>query len=118
MVDCAQPAALARFWAFVLKWPEPTWTAEDLSDLAKQGITSPEDDPVVFIAPHGETLPRLCFQRVPEGKSVKNRLHLDVNVDEPEVSEFVQRGARVIERQPHWVVLGDPEGNEFCAVLD
>jgi hypothetical protein len=55
---------------------------------------------------------------VPEPRPGKNRLHLDVNVeDQTEVVEFVRLGATVIAEHEGWVVLADPEGNEFCAVV-
>ena len=66
----------------------------------------------------------LAFQRVPEGKSVKNRLHLDLDTDDIERSvEFVvARGARsigsLVEEDTNWFqVMADPEGNEFCFIL-
>jgi hypothetical protein len=68
--------------------------------------------------------PRVYFQRVPEGKAVKNRLHLDVRVpggrDElhAEADRLVALGASVVgpkeERGEFWIVVQDPEGNEFC----
>ena len=67
--------------------------------------------------------PRLTFARVPEGKTVKNRLHLDVNPTDREQDEEVRRlldlGARhadVGQGDVSWVVLADPEGNEFCVL--
>jgi hypothetical protein len=122
VVDCSRPALLARFWALALRWDPPVWTADDLADLRAQGIDDPEDDPVVFIGSADPALPRLCFQRVPEPKTAKNRLHIDINVpDEAAVQRLVAAGARELTRHrtdAHgWVVLADPEGNEFCAVL-
>lgn len=66
--------------------------------------------------------PRLFFQRVPEGKIAKNRVHLDVHVDddrkEAEVQRLARLGAQLIDthsdRGPLTYVLRDPEGNEFC----
>ncbi|WP_420855842.1 VOC family protein [Thermoactinospora rubra] len=60
--------------------------------------------------------PRLWFQRVPEAKTVKNRVHLDLRSDdlEAEVRRLVELGARELARHEDWVVLADPEGNEFC----
>ena len=118
VVDCAHPAPLARFWAAALGWPAPVWDAKDLTDLAARGITDPEADPVVFIDSGDPALPRICFQQVPEPKSGKNRLHLDVNVDSmAEVDGLVGRGASVLAHHDGWTVLADPEGHEFCAVL-
>jgi hypothetical protein len=60
-----------------------------------------------------------CFQLVPESKVVKNRMHLDLRCDdlEAETERLVDLGARVLATtgpRPGWVVLADPEGNEFC----
>jgi predicted enzyme related to lactoylglutathione lyase len=56
------------------------------------------------------------FTRVPEPKSVKNRLHIDLHADDipTEVDRLTSLGARVLARQETHVVLADPEGNEFC----
>jgi Glyoxalase-like domain len=69
--------------------------------------------------------PTLTFARVPEGKTVKNRLHLDVNPTDREQDDEVRRlldlGARhsdVGQGDVSWVVLADPEGNEFCVLAD
>lgn len=91
-----------------------------------------EDDGIVTIgsptAPGGESLrgavpPALTFARVPEGKAVKNRLHLDLNPADREQHEEVRRlldlGARHVDvgqGDVSWVVLADPEGNEFCVL--
>ena len=122
VVDCAHPANLARFWAAALRWPPPVWSDADLAELRSRGISDPEDDPVVFIASSDRALPRLCFQQVPEPKTAKNRVHLDVNVDSrQEVDELLAAGATLLAEHGGaghgWVVLADPEGNEFCAVL-
>jgi hypothetical protein len=114
-IDCADPAGLARFWCAVL-------------DYEVQG----EEDGLVFVgppaAPEGQTgpgpvPPTLTFARVPEGKIVKNRLHLDVNPADREQDDEVRRlldlGARradVGQGEQSWVVLTDPEGNEFCVL--
>ncbi len=119
VVDCRHPASLARFWAVVLRWEPPVWTEEDRLELASAGINDPEDDPSVFIVDPDPMRPRICFQRVDEPKTSKNRLHLDINVDDPgEIDALVRIGATVVAAHPGWIVLADPEGNEFCAVLD
>ena len=114
-IDCADPHALARFWCSVL-------------DYEVQG----EDDGFVTIGPPleprdknppGPVPPTLTFAPVPEGKTVKNRLHLDLNPTDREQDEEVRRlldlGARpadVGQGDVSWVVLADPEGNEFCVL--
>jgi hypothetical protein len=114
--DCADPAGLARFWCEVL-------------DYEVQG----EEDDFVTIGPpeapeggerRGPVPPVLTFARVPEGKVVKNRLHVDVDPTDREQGEEVDRllglGARRVDvgqgEGDSWVVLADPEGNEFCVL--
>ena len=133
--DCADPAALSTFWAAALGYrlqdpPEgfATWEAF-LTDL---GV--PEDEwnsASAVVDPDGGG-PRLFFQRVPEPKAAKNRVHLDLNVGGPlgtplderkaavdrEAKRMIDLGAEVVrqveERGEFWVVMRDPEGNEFC----
>ncbi|WP_030712099.1 VOC family protein [Streptomyces griseus] len=116
-IDCADPVALARFWCSVL-------------DYEVQGVEEGEE--VVTIGPPsvpegknrpGPVPPALTFARVPEGKTLKNRLHIDVNPTDREQGEEVERllalGARradVGQGGASWVVLSDPEGNEFCVL--
>ncbi len=132
--DCANPDNLATFWAAALHYkkqdPPPgfaTWP----DFLKAQGIPEDEWDSASAIIDPDGVGPRLYFQRVPEGKVVKNRVHLDLNVGGPrgtplderrrrvdaEVGRLVQLGARrsraVEERGEYWVNMFDPEGNEF-----
>jgi hypothetical protein len=116
-IDCADPGALARFWCAVLDYE-----------------VQHEDDEIVTIGSpvlrdgrnhSGPVAPTLTFARVPEGKTVKNRLHLDVSPTDREQAEEVRRlldlGARhadVGQGEQSWVVLVDPEGNEFCVLAD
>jgi hypothetical protein len=72
----------------------------------------------------GEGLPRLYFVRVPEGKAIKNRVHLDVMPDDrtqdEEIARLSELGATIVsDRRPEfgWVILADPEGNEFCVEI-
>jgi predicted enzyme related to lactoylglutathione lyase len=101
-VDCADPASLARFWAEVLGFK----------------VTFEEDDEVAIEAPD-ERGPAVLFLRVPDAKTVKNRLHFDLNPDDQraEVARVLALGAREVDigqKEVSWVVLADPEGNEFC----
>ena len=114
-IDCADPAALAQFWCAVL-------------DYVVQG----EEDGLVTIGSpqvpegrgrSGPVPPTLTVARVPEGKTVKNRLHLDVNPTDVEQEEEVRRllglGARLADLgqgDQSWVVMTDPAGNEFCVL--
>jgi catechol 2,3-dioxygenase-like lactoylglutathione lyase family enzyme len=134
--DCADPAALAAFWAEVLGYqvqaPPPGFDTWDAA-LESMGVP-PEhrNDASALIDPEGSG-PRIFFQRVPEGKAAKNRVHLDVRAA-PELTgeermvaleavcaRLVAVGATRIGRQEPeppltagHIVLADPEGNEFC----
>ena len=116
-IDCADPDVLARFWCSVLDY--------EVQD---------EDDGLVAIGPAtipegknhlGPVPPMLTFAHVPEGKTVKNRLHLDVNPtdrsQDEEITRLIGLGATVIyDNRPEfgWVTLADPEGNEFDVLAD
>ena len=84
VIDCEKPAPLARFWAAVLEYRVRPYSEADLQQLRRQGISDPEDDPSVAIEPEDEReraeKPNVWFEKVPEGKVVKNRVHLDVNL--------------------------------------
>jgi Glyoxalase-like domain len=133
--DCADPGRLARFWAEALgyKLDDPPAGYQRWEDwLRDQGI--PEErwnDASAVVDPDGAG-PRIYFQRVPEPKTVKNRVHLDLDVSggtsvpierrreqvEAEVERLTGIGATrlraVEELGVYWVVLHDPEANEFC----
>ncbi|KUO05334.1 VOC family protein [Streptomyces caeruleatus] len=116
VIDCARPAATARFWAAALDgYAVAPYDDAELARLRAQGIADPEDDPTVLVEPSGGG-PRLWCQLVPEAKLVKNRLHLDLvsGAPEAELGRLTGLGATVLVRfEDHWV-LADPEGNEFC----
>jgi predicted enzyme related to lactoylglutathione lyase len=108
--DCSpghEPFALAEFWSQVLGRPV-------------HPDDRPGDDEVALEVPDGQ--PTLLFVRVPEEKTIKNRVHLDLEPDQPrdrEVERIAALGATVVDdqRTPEgrgWVVLADPAGNEFC----
>jgi len=125
VVDCARPAALARFWAAALGYTVRPYDQAEIDRLAALGYTV-EDDPSVVIDPPDEG-PTMWFNRVPEAKVVKNRVHLDVSLDSlAAVEALVGLGATVLRRpgeggtdgdggSVRWFVMADPEGNEFCA---
>lgn len=117
-IDCADPQALARFWCAVLDYEV---LDEDLDD----GIVT-IGSPGAPVEGTGQVPPMLTFARVPEGKTVKNRLHLDLNAADRDQADEVRRllelGARHADvgqgDDVSWVVLADPEGNEFCVLAD
>ena len=108
-VDCRDAPALADFWAQTLGW-----------------CVFSDDDPEVLVAPSFPAdgpSPRMLFIPVPEGKTAKNRLHLDIaptdRTRDAEVERLLELGATVVEDHRKddgtgWVYLADPEGNEFC----
>jgi hypothetical protein len=129
--DAAEPHRLARFWADALQY-----TVEDHSQLVDQLLAAGRlhaadvveesgrrafRDVAACADPQGNG-PRLFFQRVPEGKVGKNRVHLDLHVGgerrEAEVERLIGLGASRLwvtsDRGAPCVTLGDPEGNEFC----
>jgi Glyoxalase-like domain len=114
--DAAHPASLARFWAAALDgYAVAPYDDEELARLRVNGINDPEDDPSVLVEPAVPGAPRLFFTWVPEPKTVKNRVHLDLraaDIDE-ETARLVKLGAIELARLEGWVTLADPEGNEF-----
>jgi predicted enzyme related to lactoylglutathione lyase len=107
VIDCNDPERVAAFWSGVLGWP-----------LQK------DEDGLCWLSSTGEPVapePILVFVAVPESKTVKNRLHVDVNPSGADQAEELERllalGARPVnvgQSDVTWVVLADPEGNEFC----
>lgn len=107
-IDCANPYGLASFWA------EVVGSAVDPEDQPG------DDDSLVSL---GDGLPGLLFIRVPEAKTVKNRIHFDLQphdrTRDEEVARLIELGATPYDdrRRPDgrgWMVLSDPEGNELC----
>jgi predicted enzyme related to lactoylglutathione lyase len=104
IIDAGDPVALGRWWGDALGW------------------VIVNDDPDEFeIRQSPERLPGLLFAAVPEPKSGKNRLHLDLRPDDrdAEVDRLLASGAtraHVGQGDESWVVLADPEGNEFCVL--
>ncbi len=115
--DSARPAAAARFWAAALDgYAVAPYDEAELARLRALGIAGPEDDPTVLVEPEGAVGPRLWFQLVPEHRTVKNRVHLDLLAAdlEAETARLTGLGATVLARHARNTVLADPEGNEFC----
>ena len=104
IVDATDPRGLADFWCAVLGW----------------NVTEDDEEGVEIAAAAG-ALPKIVFVPVPDAKTVKNRVHIDVSPSGCDQAEEVERvlalGARPVDvgqGEPTWVVLADPEGNEFC----
>jgi hypothetical protein len=121
VVDCAHPYALATFWAAALDGYEMRpYNDEEIARLRERGIDRVEDDPSVFVDATDGAGANICFQRVPEPKTVKNRLHFDLKSADRagEVVRLCGLGATVFaaygEPGDGWTVLRDPAGNEFC----
>ncbi len=116
VIDCRHPASLARFWAAALDDYEiAPYDDAELERLRGIGIDGPEDDPTVRIqAPGGR--PGVFLQRVPEPRTVKNRVHLDLRCEsfQAEKARLEGLGANVVAEYDTFAVLADPEGNEFC----
>ena len=114
-IDCHDTRRVADFWCAVLGY-EITDTDGDLIEIAPQ-----KPDREALRA--GPVPPPLVFATVPESKTIKNRIHIDVSpIDssqEDEVARIEALGARRIDigqGDVHWVVMADPEGNEFCVL--
>jgi hypothetical protein len=119
VVDCHDPVAQAAFWAAALGY-QVVRTEQGQVEVAPWEREPPDLAEQVRQAP---AVPTLVFVAVPEAKTVKNRLHLDLRpVDrshEAEVGRLIGLGARradVGQGEVPWVVLADPEGNEFCVL--
>ena len=104
MVASSDPVALGRWWSEALRW------------------VIVNDDPVVFeIQPQPDRLPGILFLAVDEAKQWQNRLHIDLRPDDQsaEVARLIGLGASRVavgQGEVPWVVLADPEGNEFCVL--
>ncbi|HEX6538458.1 MAG TPA: VOC family protein [Candidatus Dormibacteraeota bacterium] len=104
VLDCHDKGRVARFWSAALGLP----------------LRGPDQDGDIWLEP-GDGSPDLLFEEVPESKTVKNRLHLDLRPDDQaqEVARLESLGARRIDigqGDVSWVVMADPEGNEFCVL--
>jgi hypothetical protein len=126
-VDARDPRRQAAFWAvalgYVLQPPQPGYLVG-----SEPGLPEKQREQYTAIIDPTGVGPRLLFQRVPEPKALKNRVHLDVNAGHratdrrsavrAHVAQLVAVGAtiqrEIDEASGWWIVLTDPEGNEFC----
>jgi hypothetical protein len=133
-LDTADPHGLADWWAETLGWDVEPSDEAFIRRMIAEGYATEDDttthkgtlvwkEGAAIRHPEGpQHAPRVLFQLVPERKTVKNRMHLDLRIGSDDVESVVgkltARGARVLHtgRQgPHtWTTLADPEGNEFC----
>jgi predicted enzyme related to lactoylglutathione lyase len=105
VLDCSDPQRLAEFWA-------PALDYVNLGDAGNY----------VVLFPNGRPGPKLLLQGVPEPKTIKNRMHLDIETAdiETEATRLEGLGARRVrddqlhEHGTNWILMTDPEGNEFC----
>jgi hypothetical protein len=105
IIDARDPRRLSEWWREALAWV----------------VVESDDDDEFEIRPRADRLPGLLFVAVPEPKAIKNRLHLDFRPDDrdAEVARLLALGATradVGQGEQSWVVLADPEGNEFCVL--
>ncbi len=135
-IDAADPAALAEFWAaalgYVRQAPPPPYASWPEA-LSAWGVPESEWNSASAIVDPDGVGPRLFIQRVPEAKTAKNRVHLDVHsgagrpgekdmeIVRRVAGELVGLGATLVEEFDsgeigQWIVMTDPEGNEFCVV--
>jgi len=132
VIDSADPHVLADWWAEALGWQVEPQDEAFIQRMVETGAASEEDTTrhrgalvwkvgAALTSPDPDR-PRVLFQRVPEAKTVKNRVHLDVRVGaerrEAEVARLIGLGATELWRGAQgpfeWATLADPEGNEFC----
>jgi len=134
VIDCADPARLAEFWAAALGYvvqPPPDGFDSWEGFLTSIGVPEERWNDRSAVVDPDEAGPRLFFQMVPEPKTVKNRVHVDLSVAgrgtapdvrvsrvDAKVAELLALGATIQRRGEEngerWVVMQDPEGNEFC----
>jgi hypothetical protein len=136
VIDCAEPHTLADWWADALGWEVEKGDEIFIRRMVDEGHAT-EDEvtthdgrlvwkvATAILHPDGREggRPRILFQQVPEPKTVKNRIHIDLrpisDEAEKQIADLVDKGATLLWRGQEgpvhtWAVLADPEGNEFC----
>ncbi len=130
--DSREPHTQADWWAETLGWQVEPSNEDFIRSMVDQGMATEDDTTThngVLVWKAGAALqppepgaPRVLFQWVPEGKTVKNRVHLDIRIGADDldtvVARLAGRGATELHRGNQgpsvWVTMTDPEGNEFC----
>ena len=133
--DCNDIEKMVQFWMLALNYrmPDPPPGYTDWNEFAAKNNIPKEEWAMTLFDPAGKG-PDVYFQLVPEGKTAKNRLHLDIRVSSgfgtdpaerrqqtsARVAELVAAGASILyeinESEAYWVTMADPEGNEFCII--
>ena len=136
VIDCVDPHALADWWAELMNWAVEDSDPQFIQQMIDEGHATVDDTTThrgVLVwktaaairhpdDPNRGPRRRFLFQHVPEPRAVKNRVHIDVRVDDLEatVARLVATGATELYRGQEgastWVTLTDPEGNEFCVM--
>jgi hypothetical protein len=121
VIDCRDVKTQARWWAEVLDWRIGYEADDEVAIVPPYALTERAAS-----IPAAERAPGLVFVPVPEGKQLKNRLHIDVaplsgDDQEAEVRRLESMGARRVDvgqdnGKVTWIVMADPEGNEFCVL--
>ncbi len=126
-IDCHDADVMASFWSTALGYelePPPAGYLSWDDFLRSNDIPLPPSGSIAAIVDPTGDGPRVLFLRVPDSNGAKNRVHLDVRSDrsddgkQTKIDELVAAGATVVERVDEhggwWMVMADPEGNEFC----
>ncbi len=126
-IDCADAQRMTKFWSNALDYvsePPPAGYLSWDDFLRANDISIPPSGSIGAIVDPEGVGPRILFLRVPEHKTVKNRVHLDIRAGRSEedkaakIADLLAAGAtsvrRVEEHGQWWMVMTDPEGNEFC----
>jgi hypothetical protein len=134
VVDCTDPHAMADWWAETLDWRVEPQDAAFIRQMVQQGLATDDETTThngalvwrtgaaIHHPEPGSGRPRVLFQAVPEPKTVKDRLHLDVRLGDADRDavrdKLIGRGATFLwegHQGPHsWYTMADIEGNEFC----
>jgi hypothetical protein len=119
--DASHSASLARFWCEVLpEYEIAPYDDDEIAKLKSMGIDDVEDDPSVMALRKDGGGPRLFFTKVPEVRTAKSRVHLDVTLrDRAHFDRLIELGATLVrewdDHKGYWMT--DPQGNDFCVYV-
>jgi hypothetical protein len=121
IIDSRDPLTLAKWWAPVLDYQVADHTKEGWVGITAWANEAERPSEDAYRA--AAQVPMISFVSVPEAKTIKNRIHLDIwsmeRTQDEEVAWLEERGARRVDigqGDVSWVVMADPEGNEFCVL--